>query len=55
MTLQQMLDIMEERLDFLMSGKLKSDFFKAAIPSAVDRLCQKIDNIERIQNERRGL
>ena len=51
MTNQEMLDIMEERLDLLMSGKLKSKFFAEAVPDAIDRLCQKISNVERIMNE----
>ena len=51
MTLEQMLAIMEERLDFLMSWEPKSGFFADAIPDAIDRLCQKINTVERIQNE----
>ncbi len=54
MTLSEMLEIMEERLDLLMSGKLKSKFFRDAVPGAIDRLCQKISNVERIQNERKN-
>ena len=52
MTLQEMLEIMDARLSFLLSWNPKTQVVRDFIPGAIDRLCQKISNIERIQNER---
>lgn len=45
------LEEMGERLDFLMAWEPKSAEFKKALPGGIDRLCQKISESERVQNE----
>ena len=47
----EILDKLDERLSFLMAWEPEC----VDVPGMIDRLCQRISTIERIQNERRRL